>query len=149
MRRWILLTSILALVLTGSSVFVIAQRMHQAQSELNMHKREIAQEHENLRVLQAEWTYLNNPDRLEKLATSVFGLQPIDGKQYVAMNDLPTTDQMDQIELAAIEANAPATDGAIPAMEQVAEAVTLANAPVAASAMPAPVTVSLTSGGVQ
>jgi cell division protein FtsL len=143
MKNWILLTAIVTLLLTGSSVFVIAQRMHQAQNELTMHKREIATERENLRVLQAEWTYLNNPDRLEKLATSLFGLQPIDSKQYVALNGLPTTEQMDQIELAAAQTSGTETGDAIPAMELVAQAVA------AEPVMPAPVTVSLTSGGLQ
>ncbi|HEY1096459.1 MAG TPA: hypothetical protein VGF14_04395 [Alphaproteobacteria bacterium] len=143
MKNWILLTAIIALVVTGSSVFVIAQRMHHAETQLFAMNREIKQERENLRVLQAEWTYLNNPDRLEKLATTLFQLQPIDGKQYVALANMPTTEQMEQIELA----NAKTEMKNIPAMELSAN-VALASTPAPmAVAMPAAVNVNMVVGG--
>jgi hypothetical protein len=52
----------------------------------------IAAEREALVVLQAEWAYLNAPDRLARLAAQhadVLGLAPMDGAQFVALADLP------------------------------------------------------------
>jgi cell division protein FtsL len=100
MKSWFGCLSFVTLLITGGCVFITAQRMHQTQVSVLTLKREIAQEQDHLRVLQAEWTYLNNPDRLEKLAAT-FGLQPLDGKQYVAINDVPTQSAMQEIELAA------------------------------------------------
>ena len=100
MKSWFGCVSFVVLLAMVGCVFVIAQRMHQAQIEVQKLNREIAQEQDHLRVLQAEWTYLNNPERLEKLAMTLFNLHPMDSKQYVALSDMPTQADMQKIELA-------------------------------------------------
>lgn len=63
-----LLTFMLATVL-GVGLFWVSQQVQQlerAQRELG---GEIASEREGLRVLDAEWDYLNRPDRIEALAS--------------------------------------------------------------------------------
>jgi cell division protein FtsL len=100
MRNWVLCSAILVLLVTGTFVFVIAQRMHYTQTELASLNRAINKERDSLRVLQAEWTYLNNPARLEKIATTLFSLQPVDGRQYASVKMIPTMSDMERIEVA-------------------------------------------------
>ncbi|MDR0625058.1 MAG: hypothetical protein LBF72_01225 [Holosporales bacterium] len=44
--------------------------------------------HEKLRVLKAEWAFLNNPDRLFDLSKKYLSLRPIKGQQIVHYKDL-------------------------------------------------------------
>lgn len=153
MKNWIGLCSFLLLLIMGTFVFVTAQDMHQSQSDLRRLKREIAHERDNLRVLQAEWTYLNNPDRLEKLAVAQFGLAPLDGKQYVALANVPTMDAMEQITLAQAEKAKPKQPVARTiTQDNVDEALAMAAAtPVHAPAMPSAIPAALTmiDGGAE
>ena len=157
MKSWFGCVSFLLLLVMGGCVFVTAQRMHAAQNEVQQLNHDIAQEQDHLRVLQAEWTYLNNPERLEKLAAD-FGLQPLDGKQYVALANVPTQTAMQDIETAqADKANAKnalrqqqLAAAAQPANPQkVDQALALAAAEAQPAALPATVNVALTSDGVE
>lgn len=139
MRNWVLCSAIVALFITGSLVFVIAQRMHHTQTELAALQRAIRKERDSLRVLQAEWTYLNNPARLERLATSLFALHPVDGRQYASVQAIPTILDMERIEVAHQE-GAPAAQGIVD--------MARTHTQPSAQAMPA-MTVSMTTGGVE
>ena len=152
MKNWFSLFALMVLVVMGSFVFVIAQRMHHAQTQLHRLQARITVEQENLRVLQAEWTYLNNPDRLEKLAVAEFGLVPMDGRQYAALTAVPTIETMDQVELAQAATEKPAAAVAEQAVPQAEfggadAALALVNAPAPAAAMPAPINIGLVQTG--
>lgn len=54
----------------------------------------IERERENIRVLSAEWAYLTNPVRMEKLAQDYLYLQAMDGSQLVAVSGVPLRDHM-------------------------------------------------------
>jgi hypothetical protein len=47
-----------------------------------------AREKETIRVLEAEWSYLNQPDRLEKLARQHLKLEPMRGRQFASLESL-------------------------------------------------------------
>jgi len=49
----------------------------------------IAAEHEAVRVLKAEWSYLNNPKRLEELAFRHLDLAPADGRRFMSLIAVP------------------------------------------------------------
>lgn len=53
-------------------------------------EKEIAGEAERVRLLRAEVSYLEQPERLERLSTAYLGLQPINAKQEVAPEALLT-----------------------------------------------------------
>jgi cell division protein FtsL len=154
MRNWVLLTAIVALIVTGSSVFVIAQRMHHTQTELASLRRETQKERESLRVLQAEWTYLNNPARLERLATSLFALKPVDGKQYVALNNVPTIKDMQRIETAQVDVardrnGYKVTEKSVAVDDSQVANVQLVHAPVAMPPVMQAMPASLVVGGIE
>lgn len=49
----------------------------------------IAQENEAINLLKAEWSYLNQPSRLQALAEKHLDLKPLDPKQIKNFADLP------------------------------------------------------------
>lgn len=55
--------------LSGGMLLYTSQNVQQAERELSRIKISIAQEQESIRVLNAEWAYLNSPARLETLAS--------------------------------------------------------------------------------
>ena len=75
MRKIILkYTIILMLVLvSGSLLMSISHRVQRAEREIKQYDRIIAQEEESIRILKAEWAYLNDPARLEEIASDNLG----------------------------------------------------------------------------
>lgn len=57
--------------------------------ELAQLKADIAKEGEAIRVLKAEWGYLNQPERLQALARKHLALAPTNPNQIVVLASLP------------------------------------------------------------
>lgn len=62
-----LLTFAVATIL-GAALFWVSQQVQQLEREQREMSSQIASEKEGMRVLTAEWDYLNRPDRIEALA---------------------------------------------------------------------------------
>lgn len=59
----------LALVIaSGSALFWVSQKVQQLERQQRYVRQQVESEKEGIRVLSAEWDYLNRPDRLELLA---------------------------------------------------------------------------------
>ncbi|MCB9988564.1 MAG: hypothetical protein H6868_04420 [Rhodospirillales bacterium] len=69
--------SVLAAVLSGALLFWISQSVQQTESQLRSLELAAQQEQKTIRVLRAEWDYLNRPDRLEVLAQDYLSLSPL------------------------------------------------------------------------
>ena len=71
MRKFVLrlstLTSIVLALLAGGALFWVSQQVQMLEHEQRQLKQDIATQKEGIRVLDAEWDYLNRPDRLEAL----------------------------------------------------------------------------------
>ena len=59
---------VIVAALTGVMLFRISERVQTAEDNLTRMEEAAAKEAETIRVLRAEWDYLNRPDRLESLA---------------------------------------------------------------------------------
>lgn len=125
------------LIIIGCGVYRVANQYQIIEKQVNKFDRQDEQEHENIRVLQAEWAFLTNPVRLEKLARENFNLQPVDGSQMVALAAMPLRSALDAQE---IQTNVASNDNV---SQQVAGSVTTpvnnlpaTVTPVIASAMP-------------
>ena len=79
MIRWFLLkyTVVLALVVvSGAALMHVSHNVQEMEREVARLDQRIENEKENVRVLQAEWAYLNAPERLEMLATDYMDFVP-------------------------------------------------------------------------
>lgn len=135
MRRMTLLWLMLAAV-CGGVLFHTSQQVNDGRTKLTSINDDIRKEDETIRVLQAEWSYLNQPDRLEKLAKQYLTLAPLKGRQFAKLADI--ADQPAPVETPAVAAAepAPVTEAAEkPVMVAPTPAPAVAEAP----AKPAPV----------
>ncbi|WP_051013914.1 cell division protein FtsL [Pararhodospirillum photometricum] len=79
-----------ALIMTvGTGLFLVANEVGAREKELARLYADIRRTTESLHVLRAEWSYLNDPSRLERLASTHLGLEPVRPEQYVSVNQLP------------------------------------------------------------
>ena len=62
-------------IATAVTIFVVKQNVKGLEEELHGVRAEIATEREAIAVLDAEWTHLNQPSRLEDLGRRLLGLQ--------------------------------------------------------------------------
>lgn len=88
MNRMAVLWLFLA-VTSGALLFKTSQQVTDGRQHLANITADIRREEDSLRVLQAEWSYLNQPDRLEKLAAQYLKLAPMKGKQFAEVDSLP------------------------------------------------------------
>lgn len=76
--------------LCGAMLLHISQKVQQAETHLSSLEAQINDEQVTLRVLGAEWEYLNSPARLEVLSGEYLELVPAeDGVAAVSADDLP------------------------------------------------------------
>ncbi len=79
--------TLLILVSFGLYNGVYAAKAHER--ELQALSAEIVKEGESIRVLKAEWSYLNQPERLQALARKHLALAPTGANQIVVLASLP------------------------------------------------------------
>ncbi len=77
-------------ITAGTVLFHTSDAVQKTQEEIERLESEIAEERESIRVLKAEWAYLNQPERLEKLAREYLpNLSPASGTQLTEIGRLP------------------------------------------------------------
>jgi hypothetical protein len=64
--------------LSGAVLLHVSQNVQKSEDRLAEIEASIDRERETIRVLRAEWAYLNRPDRLERLARDFLDLAPPD-----------------------------------------------------------------------
>ena len=79
------------IVATGVAVglYHVNYRVKELQEELKRVERDIKQERERLHVLEAEWSYLNRPSRLARLARKHLDMETLQPEQIVRVEQLP------------------------------------------------------------
>lgn len=81
---WLLLASSV-----GFAVYQLKYEVRSLERDLTRINRQIVADQEAIHVLKAEWSYLNNPAELEKLATRHLQLEPMKGQQFARIDQLP------------------------------------------------------------
>src|SRR5713101_672382 len=81
----------LVLVLAaGFTTFKVKYAVQDIEDQLNRVRRQTIAEQQEIRVLTAEWTYLNQPERLAELNRRFLGLASINAKQLQrSLEDIP------------------------------------------------------------
>lgn len=84
--------SIIGVVLLVASSFGLYRLKYQVQRldrQAQALERSIQHERRTIRVLDAEWTYLNQPQRIQDLATRFLHLQPLQTSQIGTIDEIP------------------------------------------------------------
>lgn len=91
-------TTVLFLLLAGGIsmvLFSVKYQVHDLEAEYSRLTRELDEESRSLHVLRAEWATLNDPKRIEELASQYLDMHPIPPRQVVgpdAMLSIPVRD---------------------------------------------------------
>ncbi|CAO3407277.1 cell division protein FtsL [Azospirillum largimobile] len=73
----------------GGVLFQTSYDVQDLEEKLAGLNRKIIHEQESIQVLKAEWSYLNDPTKLEQMAQAYLALQPTEPRQHMAMDLIP------------------------------------------------------------
>ena len=115
---WKTLDVLLVVAMLGGASWTFAQKYGAEAIELEVMllDRKIALERETLQLLQADWSLLNQPVRLEKLARAFdadLKLVPVQPQQIVEPNGLPSAPIAEPEEKSATLASAASRKGTV------------------------------------
>jgi hypothetical protein len=71
------------------AVYLVKYNVQGVQRQVDGLKQELAVEKESLHLLNAEWAYLNRPDRLQRLSDRHLELVPLDSRRMEDISVLP------------------------------------------------------------
>ena len=74
--------------LTGVTMFLIKHEVQILDAKLHQLHHDILTHQENILILTAEWSYLNQPSRIEGLARRHSDYRPMETKQIINIEDL-------------------------------------------------------------
>lgn len=90
-------TTMLFVLLAGAlslALFSVKYQVQDLEEELAGLNRSIKVEQQAVRVLKAEWSHLNNPERLRGLAKRHLGLDPVLPKQMQTLQSISERKEM-------------------------------------------------------
>ncbi|MCW9033946.1 MAG: hypothetical protein OQJ97_06970 [Rhodospirillales bacterium] len=90
MRQTTIILVLLAVALTFT-LFKVKYGVQHLEEELSSLNRAIHAHQESIHVLQAEWSHLNEPERLRKLAAKHLDLTPLGSSQIGSISDFPVS----------------------------------------------------------
>lgn len=107
MIRWLLLSILLFAALNGG-VGMVKTRVQDLENRLTVLHREIRSNRTDIQVLKAEWSHLNDPARIRRLAETHLkpAMRPVTAAQIATMAALPPAGE-DRRKLAETPAAAP------------------------------------------
>ncbi len=76
-------------VVSGGVLFGVAFEVSALEERLFVLNQEITEDRDAIHVLRAEWSYLNQPERLEGLSQRYLDLQPLESSQLVVIAAVP------------------------------------------------------------
>ena len=89
MIRIVNLVAVMAVILTSFAAYRVKYEAGSDAKKVTALHAEIAAEQDVIAVLKAEWSHLNQPMRLQELASRYLELKPIDVHQIATLQDLP------------------------------------------------------------
>jgi hypothetical protein len=78
-----------AVILVGYAMFQVKNEVIQQEATLARTNQQLADSRDTVRNLNAEWSFLTRPERLDELAQRHLELVPIGTKQLGAIADIP------------------------------------------------------------
>lgn len=118
------------IIVAGVAIFMVSYRVQALENELQAKRQQIEHDRSTIRVLEAEWAYLNDPDRLRRLSEQHFGFVAPSATTITSFDRLPLRDDVTAVAgqtamvdvtpdaavrgVAAIESSAIESAGATP-----------------------------------
>ncbi len=93
MRRLLTVVSSILAIALALALYLIENQVQQLERRLAALDAELLADRQATQVLEAEWSYLNRPERLQALAAhhvEAIALAPVSPDQIVEFEDLPT-----------------------------------------------------------
>jgi len=81
------------ILVVAVALFLVKYEVQRLEAQLLETTNEIARQEQEIHVLKAEWTYLNDPERLLRLSKTHLGLVHLSPKQIVGIDRLPEPDR--------------------------------------------------------
>ena len=81
-------------------LYLVKYSVQDVQRNVASLKDNLKVEKESLHLLNAEWAYLNRPDRLRQLADRHLDLVPLDSRQIEEINVLPAADMVTESRIS-------------------------------------------------
>ncbi len=92
MIRPVTITALVLTAVLSYGLYELKDEVRGREAELRALKDAVAEEKESLRVLAAEWSYLNRPDRLAAMAGRYLELVPLKAGQVQGLDAIPLRD---------------------------------------------------------
>ncbi|MBN2752222.1 MAG: hypothetical protein JXQ84_05885 [Rhodospirillaceae bacterium] len=113
MIRLVVVTAFLFSVLSTGLV-VVKSRVQDMETQLTALQKDIKEDRTAIRVLKAEWSHLNDPERLKRLAETYLHLAPATSGQIASISALPFTEEAERPRMARQPAPAAQRSGTPP-----------------------------------
>jgi cell division protein FtsL len=79
----------LFLVVGAFGLYMVKYKVQAVKAQVASTEHQLNDETRNLQVLQAEWTFLNRPERLKQLAERYLDVKPMRGQQLAEFSSIP------------------------------------------------------------
>lgn len=89
-------------ILVAFGTFMMKNYVADLEKELNQINRKINDDVKSIHILKAEWSHLNNPERLRSLATKHISLEPVKPEQIINYASLPFDYEADDVTRKAL-----------------------------------------------
>ena len=89
MMRLLNICVIVALVVAAAYVYRIKFESARRAEQVAKLRLDIRREHDTIAALRAQWSKLDNPERIQELAQRHLTLRPIDARQFDRLDGLP------------------------------------------------------------
>ena len=136
MLRFVNICLVLGLVALAYVIYQVKYQAHALDDEITSLSKQIDEERDGIAVLRAEWSLLNRPERIERLARKFLKLAPAQPRQLVTLDTVTDRD----FDRTRLEVAGPATPPAAPA--QAGKPAGKTKAAVAAADAPGPASVA-------
>lgn len=88
--------SLVAFMVFGT--FIMKNRVQDLEKELANINTSIKEDVRTIHILKAEWSHLNNPQRLRSLAQKHISLEPVKPEQIISYTSLPFDYELEAVE---------------------------------------------------
>ncbi len=138
MLRFVNVCLVLGLVALAYVIYQVKYEARSLDEEIASLGKQIDEERDALAVLRAEWSLLNRPERIERLAQKYLNLAPAQPQQLVTVDTVSDRDfDRTRLEITAAATPATATAQAIkPAVKPKAAIATAEAEPATTTALP-------------